>query len=85
MNWKEVNADDLTRGVREMVSSVHGNPLRTAFFYDAHKFSGTELYERYFPETLRVKAERFARVGMCRIGIYASVKRIITRLKAIRR
>ncbi len=85
VNWKKVSADDLVRGAKEMVCSVHGNPLRTAFFNDAHKLSGTELYERYFPETMKVKVARFARVGMCKVGIYAFVKRMITRLKTISR
>ncbi len=81
MRWKEVTADELTRGVREMFHSVSGNPKRDEFFQDANMLSGKELYEKYFPETIKVKAARFARVGMCKIGIYATVKRMITRIK----
>ncbi len=82
--WTEVSADDLTKGVREMIKSVNGNPNREAFFYDANHMSGSDLYEKYFPETPKVKLARFARVTMCRLGIYAFAKRMITRIKALR-
>lgn len=79
--WKEVSADDLTAGVREMVKSVRMNPKRDEFFRDANILSGSELYEKYFPETIKVKIARFLRVGMCKLGIYAVIKRLITRIK----
>ena len=82
--WKDVGADVLTRGVREMVKSVNGNPMRNEFFKDAHDLTGKELYQKYFPETTKVRLARFARVGMCKTGIYAPMKRIITKLKALR-
>ena len=83
ITWTEVTADELTIGVREMVESVGTNPKRDDFFTDAHTMSGNALYEKYFPETAKVKLARFARVGMCRIGIYAFVKRMITRIKIL--
>lgn len=46
--------------------------------------SGTGLYEKYFLKTIKVKFARFVRVGMCKLGIYAFAKRMITRMKALR-
>lgn len=82
--WTEVIADELTAGVREMVKSVGTNPKRDEFFNDANIISGSELYQKYFPETTKVKMARFLRVGMCKIGVYAFVKRMVTRVKALR-
>ena len=82
--WKNVGADNLTNGVREMVKSVGENPQRVEFFRDAHEMTETELYQKYFPETIKVRIARFARVGMCKVGLYAPVKRMITRLKSLK-
>ncbi len=81
LRWKEVTADELTKGVREMFHSVLGNPKRDEFFSDANVLSGKELYMKYFPETMKVKFARISRVGMCKLGVYAAVKRMITRIK----
>ena len=43
------------------------------------------IIDRYFPETARVRCARFLRVSMYRLGIYAPVKRVVTRVKRIRR
>lgn len=84
ITWSEVTADELTAGVREMIKSVGTNPRRKEFFVDANSMSGSELFEKYFPETMKVRLARFLRVGMCKIGMYAFMKRLITRLKSIK-
>lgn len=82
---RQVSPDLLTSCAKEMFHSVSPNPRRGAFFEDARHLSGQELFDRYFPETARVRCARFLRVSMYRLGIYAPVKRVVTRVKRIRR
>ncbi len=80
-----VPADRLTEGMTEMVQSVPENPAREAFFDDAVRLSGKELFTLYFPETMKVRFARFLRSSMCTIGIYAPVNRFYKRLKRKKR
>lgn len=71
-----VEADELVKGVHEMFYSVNINPQRDAFFADAKVLNGEVLFRKYFPETFKVKFERFARLTCNRIGIYKIMKKI---------
>lgn len=84
ITWTEVTADELTAGVKEMLKSVGTNPKRKEFFVDANTMGGSELFEKYFPETMKVRAARFLRVDMYKIGVYAFMKRMITRIKSLK-
>lgn len=76
----EVPADRLTAGVREMVQSVAQNSQREEFFLDAGRMSGEELFEKYFPETMKVRLERAARIACHRLGVYGAAKRALKKI-----
>lgn len=78
--YTRVDADELTKNVREMFYSVPVNPERDSFFSDADILSGEELFAKYFPETFKVKLERFMRFFLIRTGIYSVAKRAVNKV-----
>lgn len=79
----EVDADAACEGVRELIKSVGMNPRRDAFMADVATMDGKQLMEKWFPDTPKVKAERFARHVCEKLGIYDQAKRLVK--KAIRK
>lgn len=77
LKWKEVAADELTRGVKEMYESVIKNPKREEFLDAAHRLSAQTLFNKYFPCNLHTKTERFGRILLYKTGLYPIIKRII--------
>lgn len=76
IQYTAVQPNKLVLGVREMFYSVPDNPRRDEFFRDAEAMDDKEFFEKYFPDTLRVKAERVIRYAAQRLGIYRPVKRM---------
>lgn len=75
----EVDADAACEGVREMTCSVEPNPERDAFMVALHH-SGAGALDDWFPDSPRVKAERFVRITAEKLGVYDQVKRLAKRL-----
>jgi hypothetical protein len=71
----EVDPDKLTDGVREMFFSVEEDPRRKAFFEDAVSLEAEDLFDKYFPVTVKTRLERAARLFCYRTGILGPVKR----------
>ena len=76
----EVDPEELVAGSNEMKEAVAPNVKRTEFFSDASWLDGTKLFEKYFPETIRVKAEHFVRMACYKLGLYAVAKKVYVRL-----
>lgn len=72
----EVDADKLTKGVREMFHSVPYNPKREQFFVDLNNMKAKEFFEKWFPTTLSVKMNAFIRLSCHKLGIYTFIKRL---------
>lgn len=72
----QTTAERLTEGVKEMFESVGYNKMREAFFTDIKILTGAELFQKYFPDTVPVKLERFFRRICCKMGIYSFMKRL---------
>lgn len=75
----EVDADEACEGVREMVGSVERDPRRDAFMADV-AFLGAGAFDRWFPDSPRVKLERAARLVAERLGVYDQAKRVAKRV-----
>lgn len=71
----EASPDKLTSGVREMFLSVHNNERRSEFIDDAHKLSGNELFQKWFPVNIKTRLDKMIRVSLYRMGIYGRIKR----------
>ena len=80
MNTLQVEPDQLVAGVKEMFTSVKQNNNREQFFIDANIMSGKELFDKYFPDTIKVKLERTARLFCYKTGIYSVVKHTYKKL-----
>lgn len=76
----QTTPENITDRVKEMYESVGYNPGREEFFRDAENMSGKELFQKYFPDTARVRAERMSRQICYRLGIYSLMKKIFARV-----
>lgn len=85
LRWSAVDPDALTDGVREMFRSVEVSPRREAFMEDAAVLGGRTLFQKWFPETWKVRAERTARSALVRTGLYTGVKKMLFRLRSVKK
>lgn len=72
----EIDADAASEGVREMVASVPASEKRDAFMADVVSM-GADAFDKWLPDTPRVKAERAARLAAERLGVYDQAKRFV--------
>ena len=75
----EVDADEACKGAREMVASVERDSRRDAFMEYVVSI-GADAFDRWFPDSLRVKLERAARLTAERLGVYDQAKRVVKSL-----
>lgn len=78
---KEVSPDKLVAGVKEMYESVPMNPKRAKFMEDAKRFSGAELFDKYYPVTVKVRLKTVARKLLLMTGIYGYMKKCLNRIR----
>ncbi len=76
----EIAPEAAVAGAKEMKESVAPNEKRESFFKDANRMSGEELFNKYFPETFKVKAEHCIRLTCYKLGIYSVAKKLYVRL-----
>lgn len=79
-NVLEIPVEKAIENVKEMVKSVSINPLRDKFFEDLTSLPVDSLFDKYFPCTKKVKAERFVRKISAKFGIYSKVKTIANKV-----
>lgn len=78
---REVEADSLISGVREMFESVPLNPKRENFFHDAVRMDGMELFKKYYPITVKVKIKTAIRKALLTTGAYGVAKKCLNKLR----
>mgnify|MGYP000302815088 FL=1 len=78
---KEVSADKLVLGVKEMFESVPMNAKRGNFISDASKMSGEELFKKYFPISSKIKMKTAIRKVLLTLGIYGTMKKYLNRVR----
>lgn len=76
----EAKPEELIAGTMEMEKSPIPNEKRSVFLQDAAALSGTELFDKYFPDTFRVKAEHMVRLTCYKLGIYSVMKKLFVKL-----
>ena len=74
-NYVEVETEALVKNVKEMLHSVEKNNRREDFFRDLNELSEELFFQKWFPDTIKVKFERVVRVTMAKTGIYKIIKR----------
>ena len=74
-----VRPDILTKDVWPMFEPVKENSKRDDFFRDAVKMYGTELFDRYYPQDLKVKMRRYGRIICYKAGMYGLARKVYHR------
>ena len=69
----EIGVKEATDGFLAIFQPVKRNEKREEFFKDANQLENKELFEKYFPDTLKVKIERYARTVLVKTGIYKKI------------
>lgn len=77
---KQINVEKAIDGVRELSFPVKMNPKREAFFADVTTMGDKELFEKWFPITMKVRIKRLGRKTLEALGIYRPVKRFIKKI-----
>ena len=72
----EIGPDEAVAGMEQMTVPTQANPQRAEFMADVCSRPGAEVISEWFPDTARVRAERLARHGLERIGLYDKAKRL---------
>ena len=72
----EIGPDEAVAGMEQMTVPTPASPQRAEFMADVRSRPGAGVMSGWFPDTARVRAERLARHGLERIGLYDKVKRI---------
>lgn len=79
-NILAIGPDDAVEGVYEIGKSTDYNPKHVAFFEDINAMSVEGFFKKYFPDTMKIKAERCIRRSCYKFGIYNAAKTIYIRL-----
>ena len=73
---EEIDFEKATKGFLAMYQPVKNNDRREMFFKDLNGLEEAELFNKYFPDTLKVKIERNARKLLLKTGVYKSLLKI---------
>ena len=63
-----------------MVDSVKMNPNRNDFFKDINCMDPKECFNKYYPNTIRHRIEKQARLWSNRLGLYKIAKKTVKAL-----
>lgn len=80
VQYVKVMPEDIISGSKEMFKSVSYNPKREIFMKDAQTMEDEQLFSKYFPNTIRIKSEKFIRMFCLKIGIYSISKKMFVRI-----
>lgn len=69
----QIGLKEATDGFLAIFQPVRKNEKREEFFKDANQLENKELFEKYFPDTIKVKIERYARTVLVKTGIYKKI------------
>ena len=77
IRYHEVVPDELTFGNNEMIHSVKKGTVRDVLLADASVMDGKELFEKYYPNTIKSKVKKQIRKSLLTLGIYNRVKYVL--------
>lgn len=75
----QIEADLAVANAREMTQPVSESPNRGRFMEDLISLDGYELLEKWFPDSPKVRLERWARTAARKLGVYDQAKRVVKR------
>ena len=74
LKFKEVDVDELVFGNNEMIGSVTKGADRETLLKDAKVMPAKDLFNKYYPSSIKSKIKRFVRLSLLKIGVYKKVK-----------
>ena len=80
LDVKEIPTDKLIENVREMLFSVKMNSDRERFFNDIHQMPEKNIFDKYFPDNLKIKIERNIRIFLIKTGSYKTIKKVAKKI-----
>jgi len=78
--YTKIDSDILVRDSRELIRTTKNNSKRTKFFEDFNNMGYKELNKKYFPNTLKVKIERFSRRKLVNLKSYKIIKKVAKKI-----
>ena len=75
-----METEALVKNVKEMLHSVELKPNRAGFFKDINEMKEEEFFKKWFPDSIKVKLERAARISMAKTGLYKTVKNVAKKI-----
>ena len=78
LKMKEVDVEIAVKGVKEMISGPVFHIKRDGFFADINNphYTTEQVFQKYFPITLRHRFEKQIRLWSSRLGLYKSLKKV---------
>lgn len=76
INMVEINVDKAIKNSKELVQPTKLNDNRKQFFNDMNLMPIDKLFDKYFPNNIKVKVEKFFRVALIKLPFYKKIKRI---------
>lgn len=70
IKYFQVDADEMTFGNKEMVGSVTKGSFRDTILIDARKMRAEDLFEKYFPKSLKSEIKKHIRLLLVKTGLY---------------
>ncbi len=80
--YKYIEPDELVKTTKEMFCSLDepDQKIRNEIFLDAAKMNGYELFEKYFPITLKNRAKHIFRKFFVVIGLYSFARKLYVKI-----
>lgn len=72
--YKEIDVENLVADSKEMKNGIKENSKRKPFFRDINELDEIKLFEKYFPNTIKVKIEKIGRRIFIRFKFYKKIK-----------
>lgn len=80
LKYKKIEPEKIIEGTTEMTHSVSYNSEREKFMQDATVLDAEDLFNKYFPNSIKATAEHLIRMICLRLRIYSIVKKVYVRL-----
>lgn len=80
LDYKKIDNNILIKDSRELVKCTKNNSGRTRFFEEFDNLSYEDINKKYFPNTFKVKLERFSRRKLVNLKSYKAIKRVAKKI-----
>ena len=75
--FKEIQVKELVADSKEINIGIEWNKNRTQFFKDINKLDEVKMFEKYFPNTIKVKIEKVGRRIFIKFKFYKKIKKFM--------